>query len=525
MDGAARSRPNFLFIVTDQHRADYLGCAGHPVLETPNIDALASVGTRFDEFHVATPVCMPNRAALLTGRYPSVHGLRQNGEHLTYRANTFVDVLAANGYRTATIGKSHLQPMTMHPPERRNDPAAIGLIAEAWKDDPGDYGHETPERYEGNNKYEIPVPYYGYQEIDLVGNHGDLADGHYLQWLRERSPHADAWRDRNNQLPHNYSCPQAYRTPIPEHLYSTAYIRDRALACLERMRDVAQPFFVFVSFPDPHHPFTPPGKYWDMYQPEDFEVRLPWGSHRNPTPPMLHLRAQQDAGQRNDQGQEAFTAEPHEIREAMALTCGMIAMIDDAVGALVAKLRDIDKFDRTVIVFNSDHGDYLGDFGLLLKGAMPLRSINRVPFIWSDPDTRAKGVSRALASTIDLAPTILDRAGINAYHGIQGKSLLGNLSGSATLRDHLLIEHQDSFKRYGLPRFAVIRTLITSEWRYSVWRGESWGELYNLKNDPDETHNLWDDPGHRRVRRELGELLTNEMLENVDQSPHAKRRA
>jgi len=125
------ARPNFLFIITDQHRADYLGCAGHPVLRTPHIDALAATGTRFEQFHVATPVCMPNRASLLTGRYPSVQGLRQNGEHLSYRANTFVDVLAASSYRTVSVGKSHVQPMTMHAPERRIDPAAVGLIDEA----------------------------------------------------------------------------------------------------------------------------------------------------------------------------------------------------------------------------------------------------------------------------------------------------------------------------------------------------------------------------------------------------------
>ena len=113
------TKPNFLFIITDQHRADYLGCAGHPVLKTPHIDALAAGGTRFDQFYVATPVCMPNRASLLTGRYPSVHGLRQNGEYLTYRANTFADVLSANGYRTAAIGKSHVQPMTEFAAEPR----------------------------------------------------------------------------------------------------------------------------------------------------------------------------------------------------------------------------------------------------------------------------------------------------------------------------------------------------------------------------------------------------------------------
>ena len=113
-------RPDFLFIMTDQHRADWLGCYGHPVVRTPHIDALAAGGTRFDEFFVATPVCMPNRASFMTGRYPTVHGLRYNGCLLSQRANTFVDVLRAGGYRTASIGKSHLQPFTDNEPFARD---------------------------------------------------------------------------------------------------------------------------------------------------------------------------------------------------------------------------------------------------------------------------------------------------------------------------------------------------------------------------------------------------------------------
>ncbi|MEM7210488.1 MAG: sulfatase-like hydrolase/transferase, partial [Pseudomonadota bacterium] len=126
-------RPNFLFVMTDQHRADWLGCAGHPVVRTPNIDALAARGTLFTDFHTASPVCMPNRASFMTGRYPSVHGLRYNGCTLPRNANTFVDVLRAGGYRTASIGKSHLQPFTDHPAERKSDPDS--LVRDAWKDD------------------------------------------------------------------------------------------------------------------------------------------------------------------------------------------------------------------------------------------------------------------------------------------------------------------------------------------------------------------------------------------------------
>ena len=100
-------RPNFLFIITDQHRADYLGCSGHPVLKTPHLDSIAARGRRFDRFYVANPVCQPNRATLMTGRMPSLHGVRHNGISLSLRSNTFVDLLRVNGYKTALLGKSH----------------------------------------------------------------------------------------------------------------------------------------------------------------------------------------------------------------------------------------------------------------------------------------------------------------------------------------------------------------------------------------------------------------------------------
>ena len=106
------TRPNFLLVITDQHRADYLGCYGHPVLKTPNIDSIAGRGMRFTRFYVATPVCMPNRATLMTGRMPSVHGVRSNGSPLSLQSNTFVDALRAGGYATTLVGKSHLHNFT-----------------------------------------------------------------------------------------------------------------------------------------------------------------------------------------------------------------------------------------------------------------------------------------------------------------------------------------------------------------------------------------------------------------------------
>ena len=126
-NGQRVTQPNFLLFITDQHRVDYLGCYGHPILKTPHIDSIAARGTRFKRFYVATPVCMPNRATLMTGRMPSVHGARSNGLPLSLRANTFVDALRAAGYATALVGKSHLQNFTGHAPILKRPPARPGI--------------------------------------------------------------------------------------------------------------------------------------------------------------------------------------------------------------------------------------------------------------------------------------------------------------------------------------------------------------------------------------------------------------
>lgn len=517
------ARPNFLFIVTDQHRADHLGCYGHPVLHTPHIDAIAAAGTRYEEFHVASPVCMPNRASLLTGRYPSAHGLRANGHILSWRANTFVDVLKAEGYRTAHLGKSHVQPMTNQPPQAQADPAALGLIQEAWKDDGGDYTQEQPHHYAGSTRYDPKTPFYGFDEVDFVTQHGDQAGAHYLQWLRERTPDADRLRQRANQLAHDYICPQAYRTPIPEALYPTSYIRDRAVEFLASTAGADQPFFAFVSFPDPHHPFTPPGRYWDMYDPRSFKPPLPFEAHRNPPPPLRWSQQQALAGRDMLGPQDSFFASEREIREAMALTCGMITMIDDAVGDILAALRRSGRYEDTVVVFTSDHGDYLGDFGMMLKGALAMRSINRVPFIWSDPRQREARISHALGSTIDIAPTVLQRAGVTPYFGIQGHSLLDTLDGQTPApRDALLIEYQDSKTRQGFTRPACVRTLVTQSHRLSLYKGQDWGELYDRRADPGETCNLWQDAASATERLRMTDALAHAMMDAIDRSPRAR---
>lgn len=222
-DNRVNERPNFLYIITDQQRADYLGCYGHPVLKTPHIDGLAAMGSRFDNFHVVTPVCMPNRATLLTGRFPSVHGLRRNGLHLPTNSKTFADVLRAGGYRTANIGKSHIQPFSGRDLPVDNPYAGLP-VPEAVEASEKDWMQEEPGNWKSGKPFQVKTPYYGFDHVDMVTQHGDKCSGNYYQWLVEQVGDPEQIRGPENQLPHDYVCPQAFRTAVPEALHPTSYI-------------------------------------------------------------------------------------------------------------------------------------------------------------------------------------------------------------------------------------------------------------------------------------------------------------
>ena len=522
----SQSRPNFILFITDQHRSDYLGCYGHPVVRTPHIDSIAARGIAFDKFYVASPVCMPNRASLMTGRMPSVHGVRSNGIPLSRDAVTFIDLLRDAGYATALIGKSHLQNFTGRPPYAKPPAPKPGYrapaaeLAQAFRTtlNGPEYLNEVPQHWEAPDAT-VAVPFYGYSHVELVTGHGDDVGGDYKHWLRKKAPEALKLLGPDNALPHGYACPQAFRTAIPPELYSTAYIGERASAFLARQKAGA-PFFVAVSFPDPHHPFNPPGKYWDMYQPSQFPV--PEAFTRNDWVPPPHVQASIDMrneGSANLRGMRTIACTAQEAQEACALTAGMITCIDDAIGGVLETLRVSGLADNTVLIFTTDHGDHLGDHRLLLKGAEHYQSIVHVPFIWSDPqhDGKARRTD-ALGSTMDIPATVLDRAELAPYVGMQGLSLLPVIDHDTPVQDSLLIqyEHQMATPGQGTGR---VHTVLDGRWRLSLFDGIEFGELYDLESDPGEFDNLWADPAHSATRARLTEELARLEIRYVDKVP------
>lgn len=520
-------RPNFLLFITDQQRADHLGAYGNRVVRTPHLDALARRGWLASACLVASPICMPNRASLMTGRMPSVHGARHNGIALPLDQQTFVERLRSNGYATALVGKSHLQNISGRGPvwPPKDSPATEG---EASRAPAGRLDQEWEPSWIADDNFDIELPYYGFDTVRLVINHGDTAGGHYRRWLRQHHPDVAARTGAEHALPTpNFelaNCRQAWRSTVPEELSTTSYVGDQTCQLLQTLSSADQPFFIQCSFPDPHHPFTPPGKYWDMYRPED--MLLPASFHARTSGPLPHLdwmHAQRDAGRAVKDSPAMFAATEREVREALALNYGSISHIDATIGRVLARLTQLDLDRDTVVLFTSDHGDYFGDHQLLWKGPLHYQGVIRVPLIWHDPHsaTGAGQVCNQLCSTIDIAPTILARAGCTPYNGIQGLSLLPAMDGDRPLgRDDMLVEEEGQRTMFGFTGRTRMRSLRTATHRLSVYEGQDWGEIYDLVRDPDENHNLWSQPGSAGLRQELLHRLALAMIRYSDTSPH-----
>jgi len=232
------------------------------------------------------------------------------------------------------------------------------------------------------------------------------------------------------------------------------------------------------------------------------------------------LHQQRDAGRAVKHTPMLFAATEREVREAIALNYGLISFIDEGVGRVLDKLETLGLADNTIVVFTADHGDYMGDHQLLLKGPIHYRSITQVPFIWRDPKGPAAKRSNAFAGTIDLAPTILARAGVQGFNGIQGKDLLPLIAGGAAPYGDFLIEEEGQRLGVGLPTRARVRSLLTGRHRLTLYDGVEWGELYDRENDPDESFNLWNEPGAQSLRGEMLLRLARKMLYYAETSPN-----
>lgn len=455
-------RPNFLFIHTDQQRYDTLGCNGCAVARTPHLDRLAAEGVRFTRCYTTNPVCMPARASYVTGQYPSHHGVWQNGVPLDPRADTLQAALKRGGYHTALIGKAHLDNIWLR---KEKHPA---------------YGFDPFIECEGD-------PY---------------CQDDYFQWLDAQGLYENYMEDFKRG-----GHKQGYTRDLPADKHMNRWITDHAVAYLDQRARDREPFFLWLGFFDPHHPFDPCEPYASLFQPE-------------PIPMPIH-RPGEEAGmtplarQRFD-ALKAFTLDPAQIRRTIAAYHAMIAHVDVMVGRLLAALEQNGLADNTVVIFTSDHGEMLGDHGLLFKGPLFYEGAVRVPLIYRLPRRCGlQGVVDDFVSHIDLAPTITRLAGVDGPRLMQGNPLFESASTLTTRRgrDGALVEWREKAFQSNDP-FLVARCFITERWKYVHYHDRDFGELYDRERDPQEVWNLWADPTCRGPVAELQRRLNAFMIDS-----------
>jgi arylsulfatase A-like enzyme len=475
MSTAARRR-NVIVFYTDQQRADSLGCMGSPYARTPHVDALAGRGVRYTRHYAANPVCMPSRASFFTGRTVPAHRVLDNGIFLPESELTMAEVFRRAGYSTAGVGKLHFQ---------------------TYKSYPGDASRESMERWARGDYDGWSGPYYGFEEVRLTTAHGENVGGHYGRWREKHFPDLKLGAAISPST-EKYAQFHCYKSNLPLEAHYDTWVADNAIDVLNRF-DRSKPFFLYVSFPDPHSPFTPPAPYSMMYDGVHFAPPHAVEGE-NESKPLPYREAMRTDPFPSDGGGRFFpglTGAAYD--QVLAHTYGMIALVDDCIGRVSAAVREAGLEDDTIFAFTSDHGDFLGDHHFLYKAQMPCRSLLNVPLIMAGPGVAA-GITDEVSSNIDVMPTLLALCGVEVPDRVQGVRL--PLPGEAARRPYAF---EAGWSKAG--RQYKHLTIYERDFRLSVFVHLGEGELYDLRSDPWEHRNLYDDPALRGVRERLTEAL------------------
>jgi len=489
---------NIVFLTSDQQRGDCYGFAGRKV-RTPHLDAMAAAGTRFDACITPNLVCQPSRASILTGLLPLTHGVSDNGIDLPPEVGErgFAGTLARKGYVTALIGKAHFT--TSHTFAPTGTPECRESSAKFGADWSGPYmGFDHVElMLEGHNHFPPMHPPRGhhYERWYHAGGQGDALTALY-----------------NTALPPLTDATQTWNSALPVAWHNSTWIGNRTIDFLREHR--TQDFCLWASFPDPHHPFDAPEPWCRLHDPDDVDLpvhrtldleRRPWW-HRAALEGVPQMSNAELRGFR-----ERFSRTPRQtdaqLRALIANYYGMISLIDHQVGRIRIALRDLGLEGNTLLVYSTDHGDWLGDHGLLLKGPMAYEGLLRVGLLFEGPGIAAGKVVAEPVSTLDLPQTFCDYAGTTLPEGTHSTSLRPLLEDDRATRDFAYNEWELRASRCGVD--LALRTVRTRRHKLTLELNSGAGELYDLDLDPDEMDNRFDDPAYAGVRRELADMIAS----------------
>ena len=454
-EACSMSRPNILFLITDQHRADCLGCNGNSVIKTPNLDRIAREGMRFTQAYSSTPSCTPARSAILTGLSPWRHGMLGYGKVARHYPLELPRAMHDSGYYSFAIGKLHYHP-------QRNYHGFDGALIDE------------------SGRVESP---------DFVSD--------YRQWFRKEAPNLkpDAtgigWNDYRLK---------AYG--LPEHLHPTRWTGDRAVNFI-RDYNRKEPFFLKVSFARPHSPYDPPKRFMDMYKPEDMPAPHmgKWASKYAP------IQETKD----HDSWHGDFGLD--QARRSRQGYYGSVSFIDEQAGRILDVLEERGMLDNALILFTADHGDMLGDHNLWRKtyaydGSAHIPMLIRWPKSMEMENRRGSSASQPVELR-DILPTFLDAAGEPVPEDLDGKSLLNLVRGNAEgWREYIDLEHDIVYAREN-----HWSALTDGKWKYIYHALDGSQQLFDLTADPGELNDLASDPAHTATLK----LWRNRMVKHLSE--------
>ncbi len=443
MPTPSSDRPNILFIMDDQHRFDYLGCAGASFVSTPHIDALAERGMRFTQCCCSSPVCVPSRLSLATGLRPGRVGTVGNNGSLPDNVASYYQRLRDAEYRVGLVGKVDLNKGVSFNGRKGDRPSAYR------------FGFTDPVECEGKmhaGKFPTPQGPYGFH-------------------LEERGLYKAFHEDYKLRSEKGWIVGVSHDSVLPTDAFEDIYIGQRSVEWLET-RTEEYPWHLFVSFVGPHDPFDPPTEYAEKYRDKPMPATIP----ERPKPNWV------------EQKRKGYASTAEQIAHTQRQYCAAIEAVDDQVGAIVATLERKGMLENTYIVFSSDHGEMLGDHGLYQK-SVGYEAALRVPLIVAGPGIAEGKETGALVELMDLNPTICEWAGLPTQPNIQGMSLAAVARGE-----------QDALRSATVSELENLQLIRTERYKLILNHNDT-TELYDLKEDPNELNNI------AKERRDLvGEL-------------------
>ncbi|MCU6710641.1 sulfatase-like hydrolase/transferase [Paenibacillus sp. J5C_2022] len=487
-------KPNILLITSDQQHWDTISALGSEV-HTPNLDRLVREGTAFTRAYCPNPTCTPSRASIITGMYPSQHGAWTLGTKLLEDRHTVGEDFNKAGYKSALIGKAHFQPLTSTEEYPSLESYPIMQDLEMWKGFDG--------------------PFYGFDHVELARNHTNEAHvgQHYAIWMEEKG--CTNWRDYFVAPTGNLDPTITYKWPIPEEYHYNTWIAERTNAMLEQYKENDENFFLWSSFFDPHPEYLVPEPWDTMYDPDSVTVpSITPGEHDN-NPPHFG-KTQEEKPDFSDllesgygihgYGSHLFYGYGHrqklgdyDKKKLIAVYYGMISMMDKYIGQILDKLDELGMADNTIVVFTTDHGHFYGQHGLQAKGGFHYEDLIKLPFLVRYPGHVPAGVvSPAIQSLVDLAPTFLSFCDLPIPHAMTGVDQKDVWLGrKSQARDHAICEFRHEATTIHQ------KTYVDERYKITVYYNQTYGEIFDLQEDPGEVRNLWDNPEYAALKSEL----------------------